>query len=85
MSRHWLITAPDKPDVFWRPNRLGYTNTLAEAGIYPEDVAKHIEAGGRGDKAHNLSEYADRLREESVLAQKHVELLTMKLKLEKEQ
>lgn len=47
----YFITAPDRTDLYWRPNKCGYTTDLAEAGLYGEREALSIESGRRGDKA----------------------------------
>jgi hypothetical protein len=68
-SEYFFITAPDKTDIYWRPNKMGYTGNLAEAGLYTKLEAKSIEGMGRGDKARpvdmvTLTELRDTLRKQ---------------------
>jgi hypothetical protein len=46
----YFITAPNRTDLYWRPDKCGYTNEIAKAGLYDEIESKRIEDGGRGDK-----------------------------------
>jgi hypothetical protein len=43
-SRRWGECA-----IFWRPNRMGYTPILVEAGHYTKEEADDIHRGGGGE------------------------------------
>jgi len=45
-----FITAPNRTDLYWRPNKEGYTTNLADAGLYDWRESTNIEKEGRGDK-----------------------------------
>lgn len=57
----FFITAPDRNDLYWRPERRGYTTSLAQAGVYEEREALSIQRMDRGDKAILVSDKADEL------------------------
>lgn len=42
MSRYVIWSNEHK--AWWRPNRLGYTNVLKEAGLYSQEDAQDITA-----------------------------------------
>lgn len=52
-----LITAPGRNDLFWRPERQGYTVQIAEAGVYSRREAEGIVRNQRGDKMWDLRDY----------------------------
>jgi hypothetical protein len=68
-NEFFFITAPDRSDLYWRPNRMGYTDNIAEAGLYTRLEAKGIEGLGRGDNLVpvdmiKLTELRDTLRKQ---------------------
>ena len=61
MTAEWLIR---KSGYFYRPNRSGYTQDVAAAGLYTEDEAK-AEARVEPEtiSAHHASEWSDQIRQ----------------------
>jgi hypothetical protein len=63
-AQFYLITAPNRSDLYWRPNRQGYTIQIAEAGVYSKREAEGIVSNGRGDMMiplHSLANTVDYL------------------------
>lgn len=63
----YFITAPNRTDLYWRPNSQGYTTNLAQAGLYDEKTAQGILRNQRGDMLipfDNRKEELIELREE---------------------
>lgn len=63
-------------DLYWRPNRNGYTTQIVDAGLYSEDEAKRQQESGRNprDWAVPLDEEIARLRPNLEIVQKILEM-----------
>lgn len=63
-------------DLYWRPDRNGYTVDLCEAGLYSELEARRIEANRRNppDVAISLDDAIQRLRPNLEIVQKILEV-----------
>lgn len=75
--RLYAILAPGRADLYWRPNRCGYTTNLADIGIYSEEESKGIENLGRGDKRVPLSHLVGAIVELRARNRDDVNKLTM--------
>lgn len=72
---HIIRCCPPQDDLYWRENSCGYTNQLAEAGLYTEEKAKNIENGKRGDIAISIIELRESIKEDYRLIRRKLELI----------
>ncbi len=72
---HVIKCAPPHNNLFWREDERGYTDELLHAGLYTKERAEKIEANGRGDKAINILEYADYIKDRLLCARRKYELI----------
>lgn len=77
----FVILAPNRTDLYWRPNRCGYTTSLAQAGVYSAEEAEGIVRLGRGDEKVPLSSLREDLFKEYTRAKDDVIGVERKLEL----
>lgn len=78
-EQFWVITAPNRTDLYWRPDSQGYTTHLAEAEVYSKKQAESIVNNKRGDKMYSLLELEERLEEDYKTIQEQLRMMEIKL------
>lgn len=76
---YYLLTAPDRVDLYWRPHSQGYTTSIAEAGVYSKQEATRIVNNKRGDKMIDMWSIRKDINALILEASEHIKLLNDKL------
>lgn len=61
-DRLFLLTAPNRTDLYWRVESRGYTMQIAEAGIYSRREAEAIVNNKRGDQMIPLRKFEETIK-----------------------
>lgn len=77
----FVILAPDRTDLYWRPASKGYTTRLGLAGVYSAEEAESIVSNRRGDRAVSLTSLREEMVQERIEVRREADGLTEKIRL----